>query len=79
MPSWFEFLRIEADLAMTFIDTARVHRSPANSARSLGNARAALAEIQGSLMKPTIRGLSENEVRFLEQRCVEIELAFTMV
>jgi hypothetical protein len=30
-------------------------------------------------MKPTIRGLSENEVRFLEQRCVEIELAFTMV
>ncbi len=79
MPSWFEFLRIEAELAMTFIDTARVYASPANSARALGNARTALAEIQRSLMRPMIRGLSENEVWFLERRCLEIELALTMV
>ena len=75
MPSWSEFLRIEADLAMTFIDAARIHSNPANSARSLGNARKALAEIQRGLMKPTARGLSEDEVLFLEQRCTEIELA----
>jgi hypothetical protein len=53
MASWSEFLRIEADLAMTFIDAARIHSNPANSARSLGNARKALAEIQRGLMKPT--------------------------
>jgi hypothetical protein len=39
MASWFEFLRIEADLAMSFIDAARIHSNPANAVRSLGNAR----------------------------------------
>jgi hypothetical protein len=73
MPSWFEFLRIEADIAMTFIDAARVHSNPAYSVRCLGNARKALAEIQRSLMKPIARGLSEDEVVFLERRRTEIE------
>jgi hypothetical protein len=76
MRNWFGFLQIEADLAMTFIDAARSHSNPANSARSLGNARKALAaEIQHGLMKPTARGLSEDEVLFLKRRCREIESA----
>jgi hypothetical protein len=50
MLSWFEFLQIEADLAMSFIDAARLHTKPENSAHSLGNARKALAEIQRSLV-----------------------------
>ena len=76
MPSWFGFLRIEADLAMTFIDVARNHSRPDHSARSLGNARKALAEIQRCLMKPIdFSGLSENERVFLKDRCTEIESA----
>ena len=43
MPAWFGFLRIEADLALTFIIVARNHLKPENAARSLGNARKALA------------------------------------
>jgi cob(I)alamin adenosyltransferase len=65
---------------MSFIDAARIHSNPANSARSLGNARKALAEIQRGLMKPTAaRGLSEDEVLFLERRCTEIELEIATV
>ena len=76
LPSWFEFLRIEADLAMTFIAVARSHLEPGRSARSLGNARKALAEIQRCLMKSTeYSGLNTEEVAFLEQRCREIESA----
>jgi hypothetical protein len=75
MPSWFNFLRIEADLAMTFIDTARNHSNPANSSRALGNARKAFSEIERGLMKPVARGLSEDEIVFLERRCAEIDRA----
>lgn len=76
MLSWFGFLRIEADLAMTFIDVARSHLTQEHSARSLGNARKALAEIQRCLMKPTdFSGLSESEIVFLEHRCTEIKSA----
>ena len=75
MVSWFAFLRIEAELAMSFLDSARIHSNPANAARSLLNARTALAEIQRGLMKPTARGLHEDEVSVLEQRCTEIESA----
>jgi len=78
MASWFEFLRIEADLPMSFIAAARNHSNPANSARSLGNARKALAEIQRGLIKPTAHGLSEDEVLFLEQRRTEVESALEM-
>jgi hypothetical protein len=73
--SWFEFLRIEADLAMSFIDSARIHSDPHSAARSLGNARKALAEIQRGLMNPTACGLNEDEVLFLEQRRTKIESA----
>jgi hypothetical protein len=73
MTSRFDFLRIEADLAMTFINAARIHSDPANSARSLGNARKALAEIQRGLMKATASGLSGDDELFLEQCCAEIE------
>lgn len=75
MPSWFEFLRIEADLARTFIDTARIHSNPSNSARSLENARLALAEIRRGVISPPARGLSEDEVSSLEEHCAEIESA----
>jgi hypothetical protein len=75
MASWFDFLRIEADLAISFIEAARIHSNPADSASSLGKARKALAEIQRGLMKPTARGLLEDEALFLEQRCREIESA----
>lgn len=76
MPSWFGFLRIEAELAMTFIDVARSRSQPEDSARSLGNARKALAEIQRGLMKPTeFSGLNEKEIVFLELRCTEINSA----
>ena len=73
--SWFEFLRIEAGLAMCFIDSARIQSNPANKVRLIENACKALAEIQRGLMKPTARGLSEDEVSFLEQRRADIELA----
>ena len=75
MARWFEFLRIEADLAMTLITVARTHSNPASSARSLGNARKALAEIQHSLSRPVLCGLSEDEVLYLERKCTEIEAA----
>jgi len=42
MPSWFGFLALEADLAMTFIDCARLHTNPGESANSVENARKAL-------------------------------------
>ena len=68
--AYFDFLRIEADLAMTFIITARVHSKAANSARSLGNARKALAEIRQGLAKP---GFTADDVAFLKRRCAGIE------
>jgi hypothetical protein len=61
VPSWFGFLRIEADLAMTFISIAKSHSKPGRSARSLGNARKALAEIQRCLMHPPQRQGPETE------------------
>jgi hypothetical protein len=73
LPAWFEFLQIEADLAMTFIDTARGSSIPENSARSLENARTALAQIRRGLANPI--GLVREEAELLEQCCVEIEAA----
>jgi len=78
MPSWFGFLALEADLAMTFIDCARLRTLRANPegfANSVNNARKALAEIQRGLVNPTARGLSGNEASFLERRSGEIESA----
>lgn len=76
MEPWFNFLRIESDLALTFIDSARLHRSPNESAISIENARKALAEIRRGLMKPSRRRyFTEDEVFFLEQRCAQIEAA----
>jgi hypothetical protein len=75
MMSWFDFLLIEADLAMTFIDSARIHLNPGASAISLGNARKAFAQIQRGLMRPASHGLNENEVLVLEKRRAQIEAA----
>jgi hypothetical protein len=58
---------------MTFIAVARSHSKAENSARSLENARKALAEIQRTLISPI--GLSEDEVKFLKHRYMEIESA----
>src|ERR1035441_3018822 len=52
IPSWFGFLALEADLAMTFIDCARLHTHHGNFANSVNNARKALAEIQRGLANP---------------------------
>jgi len=78
MPSWFDFLRIEADLAMTFIKVARTV-TPQNAARSRGRARTALAEIQHALRIRRDRGLDEGDIVFLKQRCKKIELALADV
>lgn len=75
MPSWFGFLRVEADLAMTFIGLAEVRLRPEYAARSLRNARMAVAQIERCLMDPTHYGLSDVEVDFLEKRCSLIESA----
>ena len=75
MASWFDFLRIEADLAMTFIHSAEIHTNPENSVVSLGNARKALAQINRGLMRPASYGLGKDEVLFLAQRCTQIEKA----
>jgi hypothetical protein len=75
MPSWFGFLRIEADLALTFIDFAKSRLRPEDSARSLENARKALAQIERCMMDPTHYGISEIEMAFLEQRRTVVELA----
>ncbi len=74
MPSWFGFLRIEADLAMIFIKIASAS-NPERSARCLGNAHKALAMIQRGLMKPAFHGLSEDQIVFLEQCRAEIDTA----
>lgn len=61
---------------MTFIGIAKSHSKPGRSARSLGNARKALAEIQRCLMQPAdFSGLGDNKIVFLEQHCKEIESA----
>ncbi len=52
---------------MTFVEAAGVHSNPATSARALGNARKALAEIQRCLKNPAAHGLSKDEVVFLEK------------
>ena len=75
LPAWFQFLRIEADLAITFIGAARTSSIQENSARSLGNARKALEQIRSGLANPM--GLAREEAEFLEQRCVEIESALS--
>ena len=72
-PSWFSFLRIEADLAMTFISIAKNYSNPADSTRALGHSRKALEQIRRRLMNPI--GCSADEIVFLEQRCTEIESA----
>jgi hypothetical protein len=76
IPSWSGFLRIEADLALTFISLARCRLRPEDSARSLENARKALAQIERCLMDPPHYGISEIDLVFLKQRCMVIDLAF---
>lgn len=78
MPSWFAFLKIETQLAMTFIEVAR-SSAPETSTRNLANARKALATIQRGLKEPVRHGLSGKEVTFLQLRCDEIELALAAV
>ena len=78
-PSWFEFLRLEADLALTFIEAARNHSDQSKSTHALGSALTALAQIERSLKEPAAYGLSANEVVFLEERCTEIESALASI
>jgi hypothetical protein len=71
--SWFAYLRMEAELAMTSIGTATVRADPENSARCRHKARLALTEIQRGIADPTARGLSKDQVVALESQRVEIE------
>jgi hypothetical protein len=73
--SWFEFLRIESELAITFINLARSYSRPRDSARARENARKALDQIQRGLKTPISHGLDVEEIAFLNQRCGEIESA----
>jgi hypothetical protein len=76
MAPWFDFLRIESELAMTFIESAGLRHTPEESAICIRNARQALAEIRRGLTRPCChRYFSEDEVFFLEQRCAQIEAA----
>jgi hypothetical protein len=71
--TWFDFLRIESELAITFIGLAKSYSNPTNSARALGNARKALDQIRRGLANPI--GFDIQEIAFLERRCAEIESA----
>ena len=72
-PTWYTFLQIEADLAMTFISVAKNYSKPEDSTRAIGNARKALEQIRGALLNH-IR-FSPDEIVSLELRCTEIESA----
>jgi hypothetical protein len=74
MPNWFRFLRIEADLAVLYIDIAS-RSNPLKSARFLMHARKACAEIKRALADPAHHGLNEDQVVSLELCRTEIELA----
>ena len=74
-PNWFEFLRLDADLALNFIEAARSHSDQAKSTHALRSARKTLAEIERCLKEPAAYGLSDDEVVFLEERCTTIESA----
>jgi hypothetical protein len=71
--SWFGFLRLEAELALTFIQSATLYSNRADSARAFDKAHKALAEIRKRLAKRDASGLTEDETVFLETRCALIE------
>ena len=60
---------------MTFINIASTTSDPEKSARMVGLALKALAEIHRGLLDPDYHGLSEYEIVFLKERCAEIDLA----
>ena len=69
---WFGFLRVEADLAITFIQTAKLYAKQKDSDRVLGHARKALSQIQHCLGNPARYYLTEDEVSSLEKLYAEI-------
>ena len=72
--SWFDFLRLETELALTFIQSAELYSNRNDSARALNNARKALTEIRERLAaKRSKSGLTDDEIVFLETRCSVIE------
>ncbi len=72
-PHWFDFLRLESELAFTFIQSAKLYSKPADSARALDNARKALTKIRERLAKRDKSGLADDEIVFLETSCSVIE------
>jgi hypothetical protein len=74
--AWLDFLRIEADLAMTFIRLAGSYSNPKDTARALENARKALEQIQRGLANPV--GFELEDIAFLEQCCRKIESALSV-
>jgi cob(I)alamin adenosyltransferase len=64
---------LEAELALTFIQSAKLYSKPADSERALGNARKALTEIRERLAKRVETRLTDDEIVFLETRCSVIE------
>ena len=74
--AWLDFLRIEADLAMTFIRLAGSYSNPKDTARALENARKALEQIRRGLANPV--GFELEDIAFLEQCCSKIESALSV-
>jgi hypothetical protein len=74
-PNWFSFLKLEVELAHTFIESAKLYVNPVSSANALAHARKALSEIQKRLSDPAANGLGEDEIKFLGERCAGIESA----
>ena len=73
-PHWFDFLRLEVELALTFIQSAKLYSKQTDSARALNNAHKALTEVRQRLAKrATRKWLADDEIVFPETRCTLIE------
>jgi cob(I)alamin adenosyltransferase len=73
--SWFSFLQVEADLAVTFIQSAKLYANPKDTDRALRNARNALSMIQRCLGNPAKYYLTKDEISLLEKLCAQITIS----
>jgi hypothetical protein len=59
MVGWFDFLRIESDLALTFIESARALSNPENSAAALEEVSPFDLELLPETLRPWVLDLAE--------------------
>jgi hypothetical protein len=55
MPNWFDFLRIEAEIALTMVCLAKNHWNLEHSSASVARARTALDEIRRRILEPEFK------------------------